>query len=105
MRLAIELEWKPDTNRGPDERATQPLRYTPHTVNGFVLQGEVPLHDVACERRCDPPRYILMRTEQQQPARIDRDRDNKRRSIMPLEPRSRSWIAGNGEHQALRRAF
>src|SRR6202042_867632 len=33
VRSAIELERKPDTDRRPDQRATQPFRQTPHAVN------------------------------------------------------------------------
>ena len=34
----------------------------------------MPLPDVTCERRRDPPRDIAMRSEQKQPARVDRRR-------------------------------
>jgi hypothetical protein len=65
-----------------------------------MLQGKMPLHDVTRERRRDPPRNIAMRSEQKQPARVDRGRNKKRRPVVPLEPRFRSRITDIGDYQA-----
>jgi hypothetical protein len=61
----IDFERTPYTDRRPDERPTHRLRNPPHAVNRFVLQGGMPLHDVARQRSRDPPRDVFMRSEQQ----------------------------------------
>src|SRR3984957_15377967 len=86
MRPAIQLEREPDAKRWPDERATQPARYAPQAMNRFVLQREMPLHDVTREWHRDPPRDVAMQSAQKQPTRVDRQRYQKRRPIVPIEP-------------------
>src|ERR1700742_4149002 len=65
----------------------------------------MPLHDVARERRGDPPRDILIRSEQRQPTRVNCSRNKKRWPVVLLEPRLRSGASSNGERQAGRRPF
>jgi hypothetical protein len=88
MRAAIELERKPYSERWINQRYPQPFGYTAHGVNRLVLQGGMPLDDVAPGDGQHPRWKNVMTKKQHGPAGIDYKCNQKGRPFMAFEPTS-----------------